>query len=208
MVRLLNDAGNDRQVFCCPAAAADADWDTNLNNTLGGTWIDGIKDPTLVTPNSRFSMAYNDWGLGNAGNLADPTAALGLGGDIDGPFFYGSRKDTDIVAPAQMVFLADSRALPTTQDGGSWEANLDPTDTEDNAGGGFCGQLPSNRHNYRTDVLCCDGHSENPLRNDLINENPTSLWRPRWNVDNKTHYELSWATLPANSPVQQLDPSY
>src|SRR5208283_5041227 len=76
MLRLLPGIGNNRNVFFCPAAPTDAAWDTNLNKTLGGTVSSGIipgesigqYDPLLVTPNSRFSLAYNDWGLGNAGS--------------------------------------------------------------------------------------------------------------------------------------------
>jgi prepilin-type N-terminal cleavage/methylation domain-containing protein len=205
MERLLNGAGNNRKVFCCPAAAPDAAWDTNVNLTIvGGIYITGAYDPYLITPSCRFSMAYNDWGLGNAGSLSSPSAALGMGADIDGNFYYGPRKDTDIVAPAQMIFRGDSRGLPAGDNAGSWEANLDPTDTDS----ATSGQLPSNRHNYKTDILFSDGHSENPARNDVINESPTSIWRARWNVDNKPHYELSWPPLAANSPAQLQDPSY
>src|SRR5277367_3965463 len=74
MLRLLPAAGNNRNVFFCPAAPPDSLWDTNANKTLGGTvessiipgYLVGQNDPLLVTPNSRFSVGYNDWGLGNA----------------------------------------------------------------------------------------------------------------------------------------------
>jgi prepilin-type N-terminal cleavage/methylation domain-containing protein/prepilin-type processing-associated H-X9-DG protein len=209
MNRLLPSAVNSRKVFCCPAAAPNSAWDTNVNRTLGGTYINGQKDPTVVTPNSRFSMGYNDWGLGNAGSLNTPSASLGLGADIDGGVAWGLRKESQVVAPARLILLADTRALePAFQDSGSWEANLDPTDTQDNSSGGFSGQLPSNRHDFKTDIAFCDGHTENPTRNDVINPAPSSTWRPRWNWDNKPHDELNWAALPANSPAQALDPSY
>jgi prepilin-type N-terminal cleavage/methylation domain-containing protein len=208
MERLLPGTGNNRKVFGCPAAASDSAWDTNVNSTLGGTYITDVKDPYTVTPNSRFSMGYNDWGLGNAGSLSTPSAALGLGADIDGNFYWGPRKETDVVAPAQMIMLADTRALPAGQDSQSWEANLDPTDTEDNSSGGYSGQLPSNRHDYKTDMMFCDGHTENPTRNEVINPAPGNFWRSRWCYDNKAHDELSWSGLSATSPAQQLDPSY
>jgi len=56
-----HDGGN-RQVFCCPAARPDAAWNTNVNHTLGSRGPDGIYDPYGVTYNTRFSLAYNDWG--------------------------------------------------------------------------------------------------------------------------------------------------
>jgi prepilin-type N-terminal cleavage/methylation domain-containing protein len=203
MTRLLPYANNNRNIFSCPAAPADSAWDTNLNKTLGGDNASGVYDPFTVTPNSRFSMAYNDWGLGNAVNdLGNPMYALGLGGDVDGSFYHGLMKDTAVVAPAQMIMLADGRAL-LTGNSGSWEANLDPTDTGDSDG-----QLPSNRHNWRTDVMCCDGHVEKPLRSDVINEAPSNAWRSRWNNDNQPHNELTWTPLSPSNPSAGLDPSY
>jgi prepilin-type N-terminal cleavage/methylation domain-containing protein/prepilin-type processing-associated H-X9-DG protein len=208
MTRLLPDAGNDRKAFGCPAAPPDSAWDTNINLTLvGGNYINGVFDPYLVTPNCRFSMGYNDWGLGNAGSLSSPTAALGCGADIDGNYYYGATKDTMIRAPSQMINFADTRALPVSQDTQSWEANLDPTDTEDTSSTGYSGQLPSNRHNYKTDIGFCDGHVEIALRNDVVNPAASSLWRPRWNNDNQPHLELTWSPL-APAFANQLDPSY
>jgi prepilin-type processing-associated H-X9-DG protein len=60
-------------------------------------------------------------------------------------------------------------------------ANLDPTD----ASFGHA-QLPSNRHNYRTDVLFADGHAEPVLRNVLT----STAWVPKWNNDYST---TQWA---------------
>jgi len=218
MLRVLPDVGNDRQVFFCPAAPLDAMWDTNANQTLGGTvasgsittipgYNPGQFDPWIVSNNSRFSIGYNDWGLGQS-ILNTPQGALGLGADVDGGVYWGTRKDTSVIAPPQMIMLADTRALPASQDNQSWEANLDPTDTEETtAGAGYGGQLPSNRHNFKTDVAFCDGHVEIARRNDMINPAESSLWRPRWNYDNKPHPELVWPAILA-SQANMLDPSY
>src|SRR5579883_2643245 len=83
MTRMLSTMGNNRNAFCCPAAPLDSRWDTN-NKTLGGINEFGVNDAYTVTPNSRFSVGYNDWGLGNAAptGLGSPQAALGLGGDV------------------------------------------------------------------------------------------------------------------------------
>lgn len=210
MNRILPQMGKARTVFMCPAAPPNSAWDTNANvnpsthkSTLGGTDPDtGQYNPFLVTPYSRFSYGYNDWGLGNADNFE----ALGLGGDVAGSYFKGILKDTGVVAPAQMIAIADTRALQPSSDLSqeSWEANLDPTDTTS----ATQGQLPSNRHQYKCDILCCDGHSEKPTRNDIIDPNPGNFWRTRWNNDNKPHYECTWSKLPANSSAARLDPSY
>jgi prepilin-type N-terminal cleavage/methylation domain-containing protein len=210
MTRILPQMANNRMVFFCPAAPSDAAWDTNVNSTLGGKGENGLDNVFTVTPNSRFSIGYNDWGLGQANgiNITSIAGDLGLGGDVTGGYFYGPMKDSKIVAPAQMIALADTRALaPTTEDTGSWEANLDPTDTEDSASTGFSGQLPSNRHDYKTDVGCADGHVEIAIRNQMVDPTIGALWRHRWNNDNQPHNEGTWNAMPP-SFVNQLDPSY
>ena len=197
MTRLLPGTVNNRKVFGS-RAAPDSAWDTNMNKTLGHP-VNGVYDAYAVTPDSRFSMGYNDWGVGNVSALD-----LGLGGDVDGGFYYGPMKESRVLAPAQMIMLADTRALPASQDGGSWEANLDPTDT----GSASQGQLPSNRHDYKTDIMCCDGHTEIATRNDVINPAQNNIWRNRWNNDNKAHNELTWPAISRSSQAYQLDPSY
>jgi prepilin-type N-terminal cleavage/methylation domain-containing protein len=207
MTRIFPGMANSRTSFFCPAAPPDSAWDTNINHTLGGNNESGVFDPYTVTPSSRFSVGYNDWGLANAptGNeIGSASGALGLGGDVDGADYHGPMKDTTIVGAAQMIMLADTRALPASEDNNSWEANLDPTDTAS----ATQGQLPSNRHNYHTDIVFCDGHSEKPLRNDIINPATTSIWRPRWNNDNQAHDELTWPVLTKFSAAYALDPSY
>jgi prepilin-type N-terminal cleavage/methylation domain-containing protein len=202
MQRIFTYTANNRLAYFCPAAAPDAAWDTNVNFTLQGTDMYGNHTPWMVTPNSRFSIGYNDWGL----NL-DNVPQLGLGGDTSGGFYQGVVKDYDVIATSQMINLADTRALPVSQDSGSWEANLDPTDTQDNASTGFSGQLPSNRHNYKTDIAFCDGHTEIAVRNDVVNPAINAAWRHRWNNDNQPHNEVSWPAL-APGFANQLDPSY
>jgi len=229
MTRILPNANNNRKVFGCPSAPPDSSWDTSLNKTLGGNWINNVYDPYTVTPNSRFSYGWNDWGLGQAPNgpgIGSPAGNLGCGGDIDGGLGgYGPMKDTSITAPSQMINFADTRALPSSDnnDTGTWQANLDPTDLGSDSQGGYGGQEPSNRHNYKTDIACCDGHSEKAMRNDkapgrpnplnLIDTTPNNPWRARWNRDNQLHNEMSWPTVAstANMGSQSMyivDPSY
>jgi prepilin-type N-terminal cleavage/methylation domain-containing protein/prepilin-type processing-associated H-X9-DG protein len=181
--RIASETGMNRALYYCPAAAPDAAWDTNVNKTLGGNTPTGY-DAFAVTPNSRFSIGYNDWGLS-----LSATPQLGLGGDVDGPAYKGAVTEAAVIAPSLMFELADSRALNSTvnvsQTG--WEANLDPTQD---------GQWPSNRHNGKTDILFCDGHYESQLRTDVINPAPNSKWRPSWNNDNQPHNEVTWTVNP------------
>lgn len=184
--RLLSETSGQRQLFSCPAAPPNAWWDTNLNSTLGGTGPTGF-DPYTVRDTSRFSLGYNDWGLGIFNNL-------GLGGDVNGAF-ASVVTEAKVLAPSQLIALGD---LPATQNPTaiSFNANLDPTDNALRC------QRPGNRHAFRTDLLFADGHTEAPWRNDIISPAATNAWRARWNNDNKPHTEFSWSI----SNTSQLEP--
>jgi prepilin-type N-terminal cleavage/methylation domain-containing protein len=176
-VRLFSQMGTNRQVFYCPAADPKSSWNTNLNRTLGSTTPEGAYDPYGVSDTARFSLAYNDWGLGQP-LLGSPKSQLGLGGDINGGLAQGVVRESMVVSPAQMIMLADSKP------DGSWDANMDPTEQ---------GQWPSNRHNRRTSLLCADGHAENALRRDMVHPSPSNVWRSRWCNDNQPHPEITWS---------------
>jgi hypothetical protein len=49
---------------------------------------------------------------------------------------------------------------------------------------------------------------EKAVRNDIIDPSNSSLWRPRWNNDNKPHTELTWPALTKASAAWALGPSY
>lgn len=184
--RLLGEMGTNRQIFHCPATKPEFAWDTNLNKTLGATRPasdGGGRDPYGVSSSSKFSLAYNDWGL----NLnANPQ--LGLGGDVDGGFFKGYVSEAMVVAPSEMIMLADSKS------DGSWDANMDPTEQD---------QWPSNRHMRRTNMQFADGHAENVIRKQVIDPTRDGKWRSRWNNDNKPHNEYTWTVNAAQE--QRLD---
>ena len=178
-VRLFSQMGTNRASFYCPSAPPNAAWDTNVNKTLGGIGPDGKRDPWAITSASRFSLAYNDWGLDLGHN-----PQLGLGGDVDGGAYKGVVKDTAVVSPSEMIMLGDSQAQ---QKNYSWEANLDPTQTD---------QWPSNRHSRKTDLLFAEGHAETAQRGKVIDSTKNAPWRSRWNNDNQPHNEISWTVDP------------
>ncbi len=184
-VRLLSVMANNRAVFCCPAARPDSAWSTNVNKTLGASGPDGKYDPYGITLNSRFSLAYNDWGLDLAHN-----PQLGLGGDINGGWATrGLVNEAMVRRPVEMIMVADARAFENPSLYSTWPANVDPTQYD---------QWPSNRHNRKTDILFCDGHAATALRKEVINP-ANRLWRARWNNDNDPHvtdvgnWSVDWA---------------
>jgi prepilin-type N-terminal cleavage/methylation domain-containing protein len=181
MDRLLPAASGSRAIFHCPAAAADAGWDTNVNHTLGFGKGAYAAYSFAVTRRARFSYGINDWGL----NLkAHPQ--LGLGGDVEGAAYQGIVGEAAIASPSQMLAFADSRALQANATTGivpGFEANVDPSQD---------GQWPGNRHGGKTEVACVDAHVESARRLDMINPAPGTAWRSRWNNDNKPHNEVTW----------------
>jgi prepilin-type N-terminal cleavage/methylation domain-containing protein len=185
--RLLALMGNNRAAFCCPAAPQNTWWSTNgnINRTLGGPNEFGVYDPFTVTPSSRFSIAYNDWGLDINHN-----PQLGLGGDVDGGFYKGAVKDTDIVKPTEMIMIADVKG---DQNAAliNFGANLDPTD---NTSGHS--QWPSNRHNYNVDIVQPDGHVDSSKRPPIVSPQNT-LWRSRWNNDGLAHDGVNGDAVPS-----------
>ena len=186
MQRLAPYMGNNRKAFSCPAAMPDTAWDTNANRTLGATDpTTGIYNPYGVTQLSRFSMGINDWGLA-AGHVPQ----LGLGGDVFGGLTQGPLKESAVIRPSEMIAFAD---LPSVENAALilFGANLDPTDTTFGHS-----QCPANRHNYRTDICFCDGHVDNPKRNDVRDPN-NRIWRARWNNDDDPHMEIpAWPSKP------------
>ncbi|HWX18557.1 MAG TPA: prepilin-type N-terminal cleavage/methylation domain-containing protein [Candidatus Binatia bacterium] len=173
--RMLALMGNNRRAFYCPAAPPNAAWDTNSNKTLGGSAENGAFDAYTVTPRSRFSFGYNDWGLDITHH-----PQLGLGGDVDGGYYQGKVSEAMVIRPVDMIMVADVKGQ---QDPSliNFDANLDPTDTS-----GGHSQWPSNRHNYRIDILWADTHVDSWKRPDVVNP-ANGTWRRRWNNDNKAH---------------------
>jgi len=177
--RLFTQMGTNRSVFWCPAAKADAKWDTNLNKTLGAASVfSGPRDPWGISETSRFSIGYNDWGPFPAGG------ASGLGGDVDLPGM--EVRESAVVAPTEMIMLADSK--PDR----SFDGNVDPTTPA---------EWPSNRHNRRTVLMFCDGHAEAAQRNEVINPR-NDLWRRRWS--NKNIPEGNWSV--DRNTANKIDP--
>ena|SRR5437762_8105153 len=191
--RILSLMGNNRKAFSCPAARPDSAWDPTVNSTVVSViGEDGAISPYGIRHTTRFSLGYNDWGLKN---VASPV--LGMGADVG----TVPIKDTTVRRPVDMIVIGDVRSDAVTI---NFNANLDPVidDAADNLAVNGHDQCPSNRHNYRTDLLFADGHVESPKRNDAIN--PANLnWRARWNNDNDPHTEVANWTLSNTTTLEQ-----
>jgi prepilin-type N-terminal cleavage/methylation domain-containing protein/prepilin-type processing-associated H-X9-DG protein len=163
-IRLLPMMSGNRAAFWCPAANPNSRWDTNFNNSLGYP-----TDRYAVTPSSRFSYGYNDWGAYGAGGR------FGLGGDVDSP--SNEISDSEVKRPSDMIMLADSRV------DGSFDGSIDPTTSS---------EWPSSRHQGRTTLVFCDGHAERAWRKDVVNP-ANEMWHRRWNNDGHWDGPTAWA---------------
>jgi prepilin-type N-terminal cleavage/methylation domain-containing protein/prepilin-type processing-associated H-X9-DG protein len=189
--RLLSLMGGNRDAFHCPAANANASWNTNRNNSLGAVSPSGAFDPYGISSSSRFSLGYNDWGLKPPG-----PGQLGLGGDVN-VAGVGEVKDSEVKSASNMIMLGDSKpgsAAGVPNGPGDFDGNIDPKDPD---------EWPSNRHNRRTNLMFCDGHAESARRKDVIDPAST-LWRSRWNNDNQPHPEYTWTVNAAQEA--RIDP--
>ncbi len=177
-LRLFSQMGTNRSSFWCPANKPDSKWDTNDNRTLRGR-IDFIVAGGAGS-GTRFSYGYNDWGIGPV--TPNLNQQLGLGGDINPPS-QPEMPESRVVAPADMIMLADSKT------DGSWDGNIDPKEID---------QWPAKRHNGNTVVMFCDGHAEAAKRR-LIVDPRNQTWRKRWNNDNQPHPQITWNGDPGNT---------
>jgi len=176
---LLSMLGDNRDAFHCPAADANSTWNRDNNSGPNGLGAAAIPPATGydvfgVSPTTRFSYGYNDWGT-----LNNPAGGpyLGMGGD-----FGGSLGNTRLTKPSQIVRPTDMISLGDSKPDGSYDGSIDPsTASGDNTQGQ---QWPSNRHNKRTDLMFADGHAEGANRNDVINPN-NLMWKARWNNNNQ-----------------------
>jgi prepilin-type N-terminal cleavage/methylation domain-containing protein/prepilin-type processing-associated H-X9-DG protein len=127
------------------------------------------------------------------GSEAVTKPQLGLGGDVDGGLTQGPIRDSAVKVPTSMIMICDVPSVPQNVSP-AFNGNCEPADVKTLSGHSAC---PANRHNYRTDVLFCDGHVESPKRNDLRSpNNPT--WRASWNNDNNPHLEAGdWQSSPS-----------
>jgi prepilin-type N-terminal cleavage/methylation domain-containing protein len=192
MPRLLTHMGNNRNAFLCPSASPEAAYDRGQNPSLVimNDPVTGVQNTNSVIHTSRFSYGWNDWGLGPVLGAT----CLGLGGDVNNPRYLV--KESQVKAPSEMIAIGD---VPAVKLGMNFNANMDVT--SDNPPHS---ERPSNRHNYRTDLLFTDGHAEGPKRADVINPARDWPWRNRWSNDNLPHNELTWAVTPAYNSY--LDP--
>ncbi len=153
--------GGVRRVYVCPSYRLALNW-TNPAIAFGEI--------------ASVSYAYNGFGC-------SMSAMLGL----DDGIFSAQVKDTQIVAPPDMIAYGD----------GPESANLcmtlfDPTLGWEE-GGRFVSWGPSRRHNRGANILFCDGHVEYGKYRKWVEHRDDVM--SRWNRDHRPHPEFWYMNL-------------
>jgi prepilin-type N-terminal cleavage/methylation domain-containing protein/prepilin-type processing-associated H-X9-DG protein len=162
--KILVYAGRNQELFLCPGYSG-----TNLNP--GTNWT--LRDTrNIVWPNRSYG--YNAYGVGFARDVIVPMVILGLG---PGPSFGGSQfglvKDSKVVAPSDMIAVADHD--PYYDDDGDGDLHPDELTMT----------LTGKRHNRGANVVFCDAHVEYARTNRWTAN--TAAARQRWNNDHLPH---------------------
>lgn len=172
--RMLPFAGNNHNIFNCPAENHRYFWTNNTaaNPPFPYNLIPGI-------PCTGFTYGWNDWGVGEVGRN-DGGKTLGLGSHLGtGDFGLRPIKESDIRVPADMFAITDSRS------DFNWDSVTDPSDPGTFANPGS--EWPSRRHNLGSNALFVDGHVEFWRQMRLVAA--TEEVRSKWNNDHKPHRE-------------------
>ena len=188
--RIFTQMGTNRAVFACPTTKPEYRWEIQPGNPnrLGSIIENGTTDGWAIKAadvGSFFSYGYNDWGTGPV--TQDPTAQLGLGGDVNPPN-QPEMRESRILRPADMIMLGDSKT------DGAWDGNMDPKQKN---------QWPSSRHNGRTTLMFCDGHAESAKRAQVVDP-ANELWARRWNNDNVYRNYTSDGTAAERAVIDAL----
>jgi prepilin-type N-terminal cleavage/methylation domain-containing protein/prepilin-type processing-associated H-X9-DG protein len=162
-----------KQLMNCPSFKGE--WP--LTNAI--VWLMGnayLRGPSSTAHIAGVSYGYNGYGISSA-NRTSFTTMLGLGFQVMKGQSIPAVRATTLPAPADMITMGDSMPMPGYPRIYSFLLAI--------------GSTPSNeRHNGGSNVAFADGHADNILNKNLV-EN-TDINRCRWNVDHKPHSEISF----------------
>ena len=162
--RLLTMVANSRPLFICPA-----------------------RNPVPVWTNNSASPTQNPcYGYNVSGTATPGTSLLSLGLDVAASGRRNYLKESQLVAPADMIAIADASTNSMTR-GGDGDAD-DPL---------VAARLPLQivppRHNQGANVVFCDAHVEYAKLSRWLLKSEAA--RARWNNDHQPHPE-TWSGLP------------
>lgn len=135
------------------------------------------RDPTdKTTKVAGVSYGYNGFGVGSA-NATSWFANLGLGLQVNPGQTMPAVKDIDVVAPADMLAIADSMPQPGYEYIYAFLLSINSNPSPD-------------RHNGGENLSFVDGHVITVKAKDFTSNGEAN--RRRWNIDHEPHWEVKF----------------
>jgi len=170
---LLPYYGNNLKVMECPTFKGE--WP--IERAL--VYISGMpyhRDPSVAGREAGVSYGYNGFGIGSA-NVTLWTSHLGLGHVVNPGDSMPTVKDFDVVAPADMIAIADSMPQPGYEYIYAFLLSINSKPSPE-------------RHNGGSNFTFADGHVITVKNKDFVSNEEAN--RRRWNVDHQPHDEVKF----------------
>jgi prepilin-type processing-associated H-X9-DG protein len=163
--KLLSYTTSNKGIFLCPATRG-----TNKDVTMNCAIVDRFG---ILWPNQSYG--YNAIGVGlSFSDLQNPRASLGLSktlaATVASPMQSSFRRETDVVAPGDMIAVVDYN--PTIDDDNDGDFHPDAV---------YLLTFDGIRHQGRASAVFCDAHVEYAKTNVWR----SSGYRLRWNYDHQ-----------------------
>jgi len=163
--------GSNNMVMTCPTFKGEWPMDRAIVWNYGNAYH---RDPSSLDRVAGVSYGYNGFGIGSA-NSVSWTANLGLGVQVMPGQSMAARKENDVVAPSDMIAIADSMPQPGYPYIYAFLLSINSKPSPE-------------RHNGGANVAFVDGHVVTMRNEKLVDTSDPN--RRRWNFDHEPHHEV------------------
>jgi prepilin-type N-terminal cleavage/methylation domain-containing protein/prepilin-type processing-associated H-X9-DG protein len=165
--------GSNYNIMTCPTFKGEWPIDRAIVWLWGNPYHRGPSGPEKY---AGVSYGYNGFGVGSA-NATAWTANLGLGVQVNRDQVMPAVRDTAVIAPADMIAMADSFPQPGYTNIYAFLLSLSSAPSAE-------------RHNGGANVAFADGHAVSVKNEKLVEDSDGN--RRRWNVDHEPHWEVKF----------------
>ncbi len=165
--------GNNYKLMNCPTFKGEWPIEDALVWVGGNAYQRGPSQPGRI---AGVSYGYNGFGIGSA-NATSWTSNLGLGMQVNAGQTLPAVKDIDVVAPADMLAIADSMAQPGYEYVSAFLLSINSKPSPE-------------RHNGGSNLSFTDGHVLTVKNQEFVDSGEAN--RRRWNVDHEPHNEVKF----------------
>jgi len=165
--------GSNYNIMTCPTFKGEWPIEKAIVWIAGNAYHRGPSAPGRI---AGVSYGYNGFGVGSA-NSVSWTANLGLGLTVMPGQSMPARTESEVVAPADMIAIADSMAQPGYPDIYAFLLSINSTPSPE-------------RHNGGANASFADGHVVTMRNEKLVDRGEAN--RCRWNFDHEPHNEVQF----------------